>query len=140
LAIVIQANTEKKEMIAERVVSRDTSMVLSVLWGFTGLDRLFMGCYVTGAIKFLLFAIYFALGPEGVFKVKNNPIEVKLVVGLVVGVWYITDVLRLLWGGVNISSNRQFCDGYVWRDTDNTPRYAVVLSLLLWIGIFHFLY
>jgi len=127
-------------MVVERVVSRDTSMVLSVLWGFTGLDRLFMGCYVTGAIKFLLFCIYYAVGPESVINVQKNAIEVKLVLGLVVFVWYVTDVLRLLWGGVNMSSKRQFCNGYVWEDTEYTPRYAVVLGLLLWIATFSYLH
>ena len=114
----------------EKVLSRDIAVFSSLFFGFTGLDRLYTGCYMSGTIKFLFFLCFMMIGTGPLIKRMENQAEAKLFVQVVVVVWYLYDLINILYGAITSGSERQFCGGYVWMDSAYSRLYASVGALL----------
>lgn len=73
-------------------------VALQALTGFSGSDRLYLGCYVTGFIKLLLFAVFLAVTYTSPASLKDiaYKTEISYFLGYVVLVWYLLDTLLSL--------------------------------------------
>ena len=112
-------------------VSRDTAITASALFGFAGLDRIYLGCYSTGFMKFLLFLVFMIAASFDFWKTANDVTEAKMLFVLVILLWYFYDLYKITTGGIKSTAATSFCEGYTWVDSDYTPYYAsFVLALV----------
>jgi len=130
---------QENKIMSELILSRDGVLTLSFFFGFTGLDRLYAGCYISGILKFVLFLTYLLVGNNPALVISENTIELKMLLGLLVFLWYIIDLFRLLWNAGIQSSTRVLCGGYVWEDTIYTQKYAAFLTLIFFVVAYYFL-
>lgn len=83
-------------------------IILSYLLGIFGIDRMYLGCWVSGFLKLV------TLG------------------GL--GIWYLIDLLMIMVNAFNYSQSPAICSGYVWnKGTMEIAHYIATIILILFV-------
>jgi len=83
-------------------------IILSYLLGIFGIDRMYLGCWVSGFFKLI------TLG------------------GL--GIWYLIDLLMIMVNAFNYSQSPAICSGYVWnKGTMEIAHYIATIILILFV-------
>ena len=89
--------------------------LLQVFSGFSGADRLYLGCFVTGFVKTALFLVYMSMvfwQPEALEKLGNK-FELQYLLGAAVIVWYLADTVAGLLSMVYRNNLPFGCDAQV---------------------------
>lgn len=108
-----------------------TALLFLELLGYTGLDRLYLGCVTSGVIKFLL---YFALcivnfyylryvqslGEQGEIDDTLPIVYAFHVLFTVVIGWAVLDWTRVIINVMRRDPNILFCKSYVWQGLNDT--------------------
>jgi TM2 domain-containing membrane protein YozV len=83
-------------------------IILSYLLGMFGIDRMYLGCWVSGFFKLITFG------------------------GL--GIWYLIDLLLIMVNAFNFSQVPAICGGYVWdKGTMEIAHYIATIILILFV-------
>lgn len=130
------------EKMIENTMDRNVVMTLSAFFGFTGLDRLYMKCYVTGMMKLLLFVLYLSIGAIGNNTVRGikNIVEVKMLLSMIILVWYAYDVYKISFGAMNEIPYPTMCNKPTWEHTKYTKMYAIVIVAILTYLFYNWLF
>lgn len=89
-------------------MNANTSSLLTVFGGYTGVNRIYEGAYATGILKLILFLSFLLILPTSI-----ELHHFKNILGILVLVWYLYDIFRLpmtidlvnilgLWVAINI--------------------------------------
>lgn len=89
---------------SNNVKSKTVLIILSYLFGFFGVDRMYLGCYGTGITKLLTFG------------------------GL--GIWYFIDLLLVTLNAFEKKSSISICSNYVWEKASIEQAYYVSLVII----------
>lgn len=89
---------------SNNVKSKTILIILSYLFGFFGVDRMYLGCYGTGLTKLLTFG------------------------GL--GIWYFIDLLLVTLNAFEKKSSISICSNYVWEKASIEQAYYVSLVII----------
>ena len=89
---------------SNNVKSKTILIILSYLFGFFGVDRMYLGCYGTGITKLLTFG------------------------GL--GIWYFIDLLLVTLNAFEKKSSISICSNYVWEKASIEQAYYVSLVII----------
>lgn len=89
---------------SNNVKSKTVLIILSYLFGFFGVDRMYLGCYGTGITKLLTFG------------------------GL--GIWYLIDLLLVTLNAFEKKSSISICSNYVWEKASIEQAYYVSLVII----------
>ena len=92
---------------SNNIKSKMVLIILSYLFGFFGVDRMYLGCYGTGIVKLFTFG------------------------GL--GIWYFIDLLLITLNAFEKSSSISICSNYVWEKSSIEQAYYVAIFI---IGLF----
>lgn len=95
---------QNKRIMKDKVIL----IILSYLLGIFGIDRMYLGCWVSGFFKLI------TLG------------------GL--GIWYLIDLLMIMVNAFNYSQSPAICSGYVWnKGTMEIAHYIATIILILFV-------
>ena len=95
---------QNKPIVKDKVIL----IILSYLLGLFGVDRMYLGCWVSGFFKLI------TLG------------------GL--GIWYLIDLLMIMVNAYNFSEAPAICGGYVWnKATMEIAHYIATIILILFV-------
>lgn len=114
------------------VRSRAALVLISFLFGYAGIDRMYMACYLSGFVKFLFFAITVATGVTGTwipFWIAAAATAIFWLIDfIVVSVNAVMGKNKLPWG---------FCKKAQWmgKSDSNVARFfPFLIAMLAWIG------
>ena len=83
-------------------------LILSYILGMLGVDRMYLGCWVSGFLKLI------TLG------------------GL--GIWYLIDLLLIMVNAYNFSTSPAICSGYIWnKNTMEVAHYIATILIILFV-------
>ena len=95
---------QKRLLVKDKVIL----IILSYLLGMFGVDRMYLGCWVSGFFKLITFG------------------------GL--GIWYLIDLLMIIVNAYNFSEAPAICGGYVWnKGTMEIAHYIATIILILFV-------
>lgn len=121
--------TQKKQELEvfERISNRYRSKAVVAalqLIGFTGMDRIYLGCVRSGFVKLLVFSIFVALFVSYIVQFDKQPsigAEISLLLFYTMSfyafvvIWYLVDLFQVSVTILSSSNVPCFCLGYRWR-------------------------
>jgi hypothetical protein len=144
----IETNNQKEIKALTKLTHRRRSkfvLAITEIIGFTGADRLYLGCYSSGTVKMLLFLIFVTLFITLYTKAQNNrknqitpeiafndPLYLTLTSTFVVlSFWSLVDLLDVCFNILSNSHVPVFCFGYAWSTPTKIGAYFMAFALLI---------
>lgn len=95
----------------KNVKDKTILIIFSYLFGFLGLDRMYLGCWGTGILKLITLGGF--------------------------GIWYLIDLILILINGINKNKSISICNNYKWNKKSIKYGYyiSIVISVLLFLKI-----
>jgi hypothetical protein len=129
---------EVVERISNRYRSKAVLAALELI-GFTGMDRIYLGCARSGFVKMLVFLIFIALFVSYIVDFDKNPsigseVSLRLFYTMsfyiFVVIWYLVDLFDVSVSILSGNNTPCFCLGYRWRVGTLDLKIA---KILIWV-------